>query len=102
MIVVSKIMITKEDRDSFKKTANGKHKYHWLIFGAFIDFFASISICLLIIFSNRIYNALIFYFLLYALFFIMVLGGESIGVYYGALEQYVLHKKEKKEISYME
>ena len=102
MIVVAKVVITKEDRDNFKATINGRRKYCWLVVGWIVDFISSILVCLLIAFSGKIYDPMVFYFLLYLLLIVMVIGGESIGVYYGALEQYVLNKKEKKAISYME
>lgn len=99
---MSKILITKEDKESFNKTKNGQAKYRWLFVGAFIDLVATLGISLLILFSKRIPNIFIFYGILYILLVIIVVSSESIGVYYGALEQYVLHKKEKKEISYMD
>lgn len=95
---VKKLRITKEDRKNFKKTRNGAIKYAWCLIGALIDIIATICISLLIIFSPM-FKILHFYLLLYILLVVVVLGGEFIGTYYGALEQYMLNKEEKKKLS---
>ena len=95
------LRITKEDRESFKNTRNGAVKYLWCFIGAIIDIISTICISLLIIYSSN-FTALAFYLILYGLLVIVVLGGEFIGTYYGALEQYMLNKREKKEISYLD
>ena len=40
-----------------------------------------------------------FYGILFVILIIIVLGGEMIGVYYGALEQYVYDKQSKKTLN---
>ena len=98
---MKKLRITKEDKDNFKNTRNGAIKYLWCYIGAIIDIVATIGVSLLIIYSSM-FTSLAFYLILYALLVIVVLGGEFIGTYYGALEQYMLNKREKKELSYMD
>ena len=98
---MSKIKITKEDKKEFKKTRNGALKKVWCLVGGIIDFVATISVCFLIMYASHL-TPIVFYIVLYALLVIVVLGGEMIGTYYGALEQYMLHKKEKKEIFFEE
>ena len=98
---MKKLIITKEERENFKKTRNGAMKYLWCFIGAIIDIIATICISLLIIYGS-IFTTLTFYLILYALLVIVVLGGEFIGTYYGALEQYMLNKREKKELSYLD
>ena len=95
---MAKLSITKEDKEEFKKTTNGAKKAIWMIVGMLIDFMATLGISFLIIFSDKLPNKMMFYIILFALLVIIVLGGELIGVYYGALEQYVFHKNEKKVI----
>lgn len=95
---MSKLYITKEDKDEFKNTLNGAKKAIWMIAGMVIDFIATLGISLLHIFSNKLPNMMIYYVILFILLVVVVLGGELIGVYYGALEQYVYHKHEKKEL----
>ena len=99
---MKKIVISKEDKDNFNKSNNGDNKYIWMKIGCIIDIISTLGISVLIIFSGYIRNALTFYFLLYGLLVLIVVGAEFIGTYYGALEQFVLHKKEKKEIAYMD
>ncbi len=94
---MGKIVITKDDKEEFNKTKNGAYKYTWLIIGCLIDIFATLGISFLIIYSSH-FRLFTFYILLYILLVIIVVGGEFIGTYYGALEQYVLHKKERKEL----
>ena len=66
-----------------------------------IDFFSTLGIMLLLIYSSYFY-LWTFYLLLYLLLVIVVLGGEFIGTYYGALEQYVIDKNNKKELNYLD
>jgi formate hydrogenlyase subunit 3/multisubunit Na+/H+ antiporter MnhD subunit len=93
---MAKLVITKEDKEEFKKTVNGAKKAIWMIVGMIIDFTGTLGICLLNIFANKFSDMLIYYALLFVLLVIIVLGGELIGIYYGALEQYVFHKNNKK------
>jgi hypothetical protein len=95
---MAKLYITKEDKDEFKETENGAKKAIWMIVGMVIDFIATLGISLLNIFANHLPNMMCYYIILFILLVIVVLGGELIGVYYGALEQYVFHKQEKKEL----
>ena len=99
---MKKIVITKEDMQNFDASTNGADKKKWKRIGIVIDFIGALGISLLIIFSDYIANAIIFYLLLYALLVIIVLGAEFIGTYYGALEQYIINKKEKKEIAFLD
>ena len=96
---MNKINITNEDKNEFKNTQNGMRKSLWMRIGMLIDFLATIVISLIIINSKEIDNSLIFYLTLYVCLVIVVVGGEFIGTYFGALEQYVLDKKSKKEIN---
>ena len=95
---MAKLTITKEDKEDFKRTTNGAKKAIWMIVGMLIDFLGTLGISLLNIFSNKLSNMLIYYALLFVLLVIVVLGGELIGVYFGALEQYVENKTAKKAI----
>ncbi len=89
---MAKLRITNEDKEEFKKTTNGAKKALWMIAGMIIDFLATLGISLLNIFSSKLPNSMYYYIILFILLVIVVLGGELIGVYYGALEQYVFHK----------
>ncbi len=93
---MAKLYITKEDKDEFKSTVNGTKKAIWMIAGMVIDFLATLGISILSIFSDKLPNMLIYYVILFVLLVVIVLGGELIGVYYGALEQYVFHKQERE------
>ena len=97
---MTKLSISKEDKEEFKKTPNGEKKAIWMIIGMIIDFFATLGISILNMFSSNLPNSIYYYIILYVLLVIVVLGGELIGVYYGALEQYVFNKynKNQKEI----
>ena len=95
---MAKLKITKEDKEEFKKTSNGAKKAIWMIVGMLIDFLATLGISFLHIFSDKLPNSMYFYIILFILLIIVVLGGEMIGVYYGALEQFMFHKHEKKVI----
>ena len=93
---MAKIKITREDKEEFKKTTNGAKKAIWMIVGMLIDFLATLGISLLFAFSDKLPNIIVFYGLLFFLLVIVVLGGELIGIYYGALEQFVENKTSKK------
>lgn len=93
---MAKLKITNEDKKEFKSTINGQKKAIWMVVGMLIDFLATLGISLLHIFSNKIPNQMYFLGILFVLLVIVVLGGEMIGVYYGALEQYVYNKNNKK------
>ncbi len=95
---MAKLSITSEDKEEFKKTPNGAKKAIWMIIGMIIDFLATFGISLLHIFSNKFPNDVCFLAILFGLLVIVVLGGEMIGVYYGALEQYVYQKHSKRVI----
>ena len=94
-----KLHITKEDKEEFKSTVNGAKKAIWMIVGMLIDFLATLGISFLNIFSSKLPSNLYYYIILFVLLVIVVLGGEMIGVYYGALEQYVYNKHNKKVLS---
>ena len=93
---MAKLRITRDDKIEFKSTSNGKKKVIWMIVGMLIDFLATLGISLLHIFSDKIPNQMYFLVILFVLLVIVVLGGEMIGVYYGALEQYVFDRNSKK------
>ncbi len=88
--------ITKEEKKEFRSTKNGSNKFRWMLTGIIIDIIATLGISLLIIFSERIESQMLFYILLFMLLVIIVLGGELIGVYFGAIEQYFYDKHMKK------
>ena len=93
-----KMRISKEDKEEFKSTVNGAKKAVWMLVGMLIDFLATLGISFLNIFSYKLPNIIYYYAILFVLLVIVVLGGEMIGVYYGALEQYVYNKNNKKTI----
>ena len=93
-----KMSITDEDKKEFKSTVNGQKKVIWMVVGMLIDFLGTLGISLLHAFSSKLPNSFIFYLILFVLLVIIVLGGEMIGVYYGALEQFVYNKRIKKTI----
>ena len=93
---MAKLHITNEDKKEFKSTINGGKKAIWLVVGMLIDFLATLGISLLHVFANKIPNDYYFFGILFVLLVIVVLGGEMIGVYYGALEQFVYQKNNKK------
>ena len=99
---MAKLHITSEDKKEFKSTTNGAKKAIWMIVGMLIDFLATLGISLLHIFSDKLPSSIYFYVILFVLLVIVVLGGEMIGVYYGALEQFVFQKNEKKKIEFDE
>lgn len=99
---MAKMRITKEDKKEFKDTLNGQKKVIWMIVGMLIDFLATLGISLLHIFSDKLPSSVWFYGILFVLLVIVVLGGEMIGVYYGALEQFVFEKRNKKKLEFDE
>jgi hypothetical protein len=99
---MAKTRITKEDKKEFKDTLNGQKKVIWMIVGMLIDFLATLGISLLHIFSDKLPSSVWFYGILFVLLVIVVLGGEMIGVYYGALEQFVFEKRNKKKLEFDE
>lgn len=96
---MGKIRITNEDKKEFKSTINGQKKVMWMVVGMLIDFLATLGISLLHIFSDKLPNNMVFLAILFVLLVVVVLGGEMIGVYYGALEQYVYDKTNKKVLN---
>ena len=99
---MAKTRITREDKKEFKDTLNGQKKVIWMIVGMLIDFLATLGISLLHIFSDKLPSSVWFYGILFVLLVIVVLGGEMIGVYYGALEQFVFEKRNKKKLEFDE
>lgn len=99
---MAKMRITNEDKKEFKNTINGQKKAIWMVVGMLIDFLATLGISLINIFANKLPNDMYFYGILFVLLVVVVLGGEMIGVYYGALEQYVYNKTNKKELKALE
>ena len=97
---MGKIVITKEDKKEFRESRNGMKKLLWQKIGMIIDIIATLGISFLIMYSDKHPNAMYFYIILYVLLVIVVVGGEFIGTYFGALEQYVIDKHTKKEIDY--
>ena len=95
---MAKIHITKDDKIEFKNTINGKKKVIWMVVGMILDFLGTLGVSLLHIFSDKCPNNMVLLAILFVLLVIVVLGGEMIGVYYGALEQFVYHKNNKKVI----
>jgi len=94
---MAKLYIKREDKEEFKNTKNGAKKALWMIVGMIIDFLATLGISFLIIYSDKLPSQLYFYIILYVLLVIVVLGGEMIGVYFGAQEQYVYNKYYNQE-----
>ena len=88
--------VKKANVEKFHKTINGRRKYVWMYVGMLISFLASLGVSILILFANKLPGAVYFYVILFILLVIVVLGGELIGVYFGALEQYIYDKEEKK------
>ena len=99
---MGKIVITREDKKEFRNTYNGRKKLLWHRLGMIIDLLSTLSISLLNIYSSYLPSAIYYYILLYVLLVFVVIGGEFIGTYYGALEEYVINRKTKKEIEYNE
>lgn len=93
---MAKVQITKEVKEEFNQTINGKKKVVWMVIGMLIDFLSTLAISFLHIYSDKLPNQTYFLIILFVLLVIVVLGGEMIGVYYGALEQYVFDKEDKK------
>ena len=99
---MGKIEIKREDVEEFRKTRNGKQKYLWLKIGIVIDLLSTLSVSILNIYASRLRSLTEYLIILYILLVIVVIGGEFIGTYFGALEQYVIDKtlNKKKEIDY--
>ncbi len=95
---MEKIVITKEDKKEFRESRNGMKKLVWQKIGMLIDIIATLGISFLIMYSDRLPNVIWFYVILYALLVIVVIGGEFIGTYFGALEQYAIDKHNKKTV----
>ena len=95
---MAKLNITDEDKKEFKSTINGQKKSVWMVVGMLIDFLATLGISFLNIFSAKLPSVAYYYGILFILLVIVVLCGEMIGVYYGALEQYVYNKNNKKTL----
>ena len=93
---MGKIHITKKDLKEFHSTANGRSKYIWMYVGMIIDIIASLGISFLIMHAKDVPSPLYFYCMLFILLVIVVLGGELIGVYFGAVEQFFYDKMQKK------
>lgn len=91
--------ITKEEIKLYRQTPNGRKKYIWMFAGIIIDILATLGISILINNSHRLPSVLYFYAGLFVLLVIVVLGGELIGVYFGALEQYFYDKQQKKVLN---
>ena len=91
--------ITKEEIRAYRKTPNGRRKYSWMFVGIIIDIMATLGISILIMNSHRLPSTLYFYAGLFILLVIVVLGGELIGVYFGALEQYFYDNQQKKVLT---
>lgn len=88
--------VTKEELREFHQTPNGRSKYIWMYAGMLISFMSSLGVSILIINANRLPSPLYFYCALFVLLVLVVLGGELIGVYFGALEQFIYNKRQKK------
>ena len=99
---MAKLNITKDDIKEFKSTVNGQKKVIWMVVGMLVSFLATLGVCLLHVFANKLPSSIYFYVILFVLLVIVVLGGEMIGVYYGALEQFVYNKRFKKTIDLSE
>lgn len=97
---MEKIVITKEDKKEFRESRNGMKKLLWQKIGMIIDIIATLAISFLIMYSDKLPNAMYFYIILYILLVVVVVGGEFIGTYFGALEQYAIDKHTKKEVDY--
>lgn len=89
----------KGETELFRETTYGKKKLSWLYVGAIIDILATLGVSILFAYSNRFSNMLYFYLILFLLLVIVVLGGELIGVYFGAREQYFYDKQQKKVLN---
>lgn len=101
---MEKLIITDEDKEEFKKTVNGKQKYFWLKIAIIIDILSTLSVSLLNIFANRLHSSMEYYIILYIILVFVVIGGEFIGTYFGALEEFAKNRKiiKKKEINYLD
>lgn len=91
--------ITKEEIKLYRQTPNGRKKYIWMFAGIIIDIISTLGVSILIMNSHRLPSTLCFYSGLFILLVIIVLGGELIGVYFGALEQYFYDTQQKKVLN---
>ena len=85
----------KRIKREFRCTPNGYSKHKWMIVGVVIDIIATLCVSLAIAYSYKFSSSIALYVILFALLVIVVLGGELIGVYFGAREQYIYNKKKK-------
>ena len=93
---MGKIKVTKEEIKEYRRTSNGRKKYIWMYAGIIIDIISTLGVSILIMNSYRLPSPVYFYVGLYILLVIVVLGGELIGVYFGAREQYFYDQHQKK------
>lgn len=96
---MEKRKITKEEIKAYRKTPSGRSRYLLMHIGIVISVSATLGITVLIINANRIFNPIYFYICLYLLIIIAVLGGELVGVYYGAIEQSFSEEHKKKVLN---
>ena len=87
--------VNKKYIQEFRCTPNGARKYMWMLVGVTTDMVAIIGILVLINNVYRLINMFYFYILLFLLLVVILLGGEMIGLYFGALEQYIYDKKKR-------
>ena len=99
---MGKIRITKEEMLAYRKTPNGRRKYMWMYAGVLIDLMSTLGVSIIIINSGKFTKPVYFYACLYILLVLVVLGGELIGVYFGAREQYFYDQQQKKVLKYDE
>ena len=93
---MGRISISKKQINEFKSTPGGIKKYMWMLGGATIDIVATVGISILVNNAYRIINTIYFYIMLFVFLIIIILGGELMGIYFGALEQFVYDKNQKK------
>ena len=93
---MGKVKVTREEKKLYRQTPNGRRKYMWMYAGVIIDLMSTLGVSILIMNSSRFTKPLYFYICLYILLVIVVLGGELIGVYFGAMEQYFYDQHQKK------
>ena len=93
---MKKIKITREEKLKFKKTENGKKKFKLMILGFAFTIIGSTLIGFLVGYCLGI-DSFINYFeeLVLLGLFVAILGSEFIGMYLGALEQFVIDIRKK-------
>ena len=96
---MGKVKVTNADKLAYRNTPNGRKKYSWMCAGVIIDILSTLGIDVLITNAYLFTNPLYFYICLFILLVIVVLGGELIGVYFGAMEQYFYDKYNKKVLN---